>query len=183
MPQNINSDPLSGLHDIIAPTAASWWPLPLIYWGILLVFIAVLSISVYFILQYKKNKKQQQKHLVALAGLQIKNANFIALNQLLKGVSIASFPRSQVASLHGNAWYDFLLAHSSFNENTLFKGRPLFISQLYEKSSRECDENDFTQAKKWIKQLPSFIKKNNKVQKATQKAEQKSASTSESSNV
>lgn len=171
MPQNTNPDPLATLHDIIAPSPASWWPLPLIYWTILFTTVALLSILIYFIVQHQKKRRQQKMYLAALSALQIKGCDFITLNQLLKSISIASFPRSQVASLHGSTWYDFLLLNSSFEEKNLFKGRDFFVSQLYQQSNRECEESDFQQAKTWIKELPRFIKANNKTKKSALKSE------------
>lgn len=171
MPQNIKSDPLANLHDIIAPSMPSWWPLPVIYWLILLTVLMVIGISVYFFKRHQKQRKSQLHYFTALSQLENNGCDLIELNKLLKMVSIIHLPRAEVASLHGNTWFDFLVSHSSLSETILFKGRQQFISQLYEQSPRKCDNSDFQQAKKWIKQLPSFIKSNNKAKKSASKNE------------
>ena len=161
MPQNTNTDPLAQLHDIIAPTTPSWWPLPFIYWGILLGCVVISILTIYLIKKHLQKKKQLEHYLSTLSSLQVNGCNIIALNTLLKGVAIATLSREKVASLHGHAWFDFLINYSSFDEGDLFQGKTKFTEQLYGQVSRECDENDFNQANKWIKQLPSFLKKNN----------------------
>ena len=164
MPQNTNVDPLEKLHDIIAPSAASWWPLPLIVWLILLAVLLVGGISVYLFKRYQQQRKAQQQYLTELATLENKGCDLITLNKLLKVVSLSYFPRTMVASLHGGSWFDFLVTHSCFDEKTLFKGRKQFLTTLYDQSCRKCDNSDFKQAQKWITQLPSFIKTNKKHQ-------------------
>ncbi|MCK5819210.1 MAG: DUF4381 domain-containing protein [Psychromonas sp.] len=163
MPVNSNADPLAQLHDIIAPSSANWWPLPIIYWLLIIVIFLLIVIIIYFIKRSKAEKKQQKYYLNTLSDLQHKHCDLVTLNQLLKGISIAYFPRSLVASLHGEAWFDFLILHSSFDENTLFQGRQNFMQKLYTTADNKCTNIDFEQVNTWIKELPAFAKKQAKL--------------------
>lgn len=154
-----NQDPLAQLNDIIAPNTASFWPLALIYWVLLILMVAALFGLIYFIKQNKKQRLKQQSALLKLQELQINNANFIVLNQLIKGVALHYFPRNQVASLHSQAWFDFLQRYAT---EPIFQNQETFMMRLYQEKNPVCSENDFTQTKKWIKQLPKQIKNQTK---------------------
>jgi hypothetical protein len=151
------------LHGIIGPSSASWWPLPVVYWLLLLLFFLLLVAVIYFIKPVQNANKQQRYYLDTLSKLQHNHCELITLNQLLKGISMVYFPRSEVASLHGKAWFDFLILHSSFDEKTLFQGRQNFMKKLYTAKDKKCTNLDFEQVKQWIKQMPAFAKKHAKL--------------------
>lgn len=151
-----NQDPLAQLNDIIGPSTPSWFPPAPIYWLLLCVTLITFGVSYYF---FKKNHQQQkikQSHLLKLAQLKQQQVDFIKLNQLLKGCALTYFPRSDVASLHGEAWFDFLQKHSDF---ILFDSKQVFIKRLYQNADQPATETDFIEAKKWISALPKQIKK------------------------
>ena len=152
-------NPLSQLNDIIAPTTANPWPPAPIYWLLLLVLVLLVAASVYLFKRFKKQRIKQQQALKKLQQLQKDNANFILLNQLIKGVTLLYFPRRQVASLHGEHWFDFLQTYAA---SPLFDSKQAFLKRLYTNSEQPCSPNDFAQTKIWIKQLPKQIKKHHK---------------------
>ena len=154
-----NANPLSQLNDIIAPTAASPWPPAPIYWLLLFLFISSIVASIYLFKGIKKQRVKQQQALTKLQQLQANNANFILLNQLIKGVALSYFPRQQVASQHGEQWFDFLQRYAA---TPLFTSKQAFLQRLYQDSESPCCADDFAQTKKWIKQLPKQIKKQHK---------------------
>ena len=152
------SNPLSGLHNIIEPSSANWWPLPPIYYLLVFSFIAMITLAVFLL---KKHKKQQQKLnalLQQLSKLKGNKASSIELNQLLKIASLNYFPRSSVASLHSKQWLEFLQKVAENPLQGTFQDEAMFIKQLYTQAS-PATELDFKEAEKWIKQLPSQIKK------------------------
>ncbi|GLS89730.1 hypothetical protein GCM10007916_07970 [Psychromonas marina] len=151
-----NQDPLAQLNDIIGPSTPSWFPPAPIYWLLLCVTIIVLGVSYYFLKKYHQQQKIKQSHLLKLAQLKQQQIDFISLNQLLKGCALTYFPRSDVASLHGEAWFDFLQKHSDV---TLFDSKQAFIKRLYQNANQPASETDFIDAKKWISTLPKQIKK------------------------
>jgi len=151
-----NQDPLANLSDIIAPAAPSWFPPAPIYWVLLLLTVACVYGAYY---AFKKNQQQrrlQQTQLRTLAELEQQNVDFIALNQLLKGCALSYYPRSDVASLHGGLWFDFLQQHSA---TPIFNSKQDFMARLYQAQNPVCNKSDFIAAKKWIKALPKQIKK------------------------
>jgi len=158
MPLN-KQNPLAQLHDIIPPNAPSFWPPAPVYWFLLIATVGLIAGAICL---YKRLKSEQLKYRAALfklQQLQDEGADFIALNQLIKGVALLYFPRQQVASLHGEQWFDFLLAYSA---RPLFESKTLFLQRLYNNLDPSCSGNDFEQVKVWIRQLPGQIKKQQK---------------------
>lgn len=158
MPLN-KQNPLAQLHDIIPPDAPDFWPPAPLYWFLLIASVGLIAGAIYL---YKRVKSERLKYRAALSQLQqLKDngADFIALNQLVKGVALLYFPRQQVASLHGEQWFDFLLAYSA---RPLFKSKPLFLQRLYNNGAQACTSDDFEQVKVWIKELPAQIRKQQK---------------------
>ncbi|MFT6986489.1 MAG: hypothetical protein ACJAT7_002325 [Psychromonas sp.] len=158
MPLN-NQNPLAQLHDIITPSAPSFWPPAPLYWLLLIISIVLITGAIYL---YKRVKSERQKYQMALSKLQQlkdEGADFIALNKLVKGVALLYFPRQQVASLHGEQWFDFL---HTYSERPLFGSKPLFLQRLYNNRDQSCASDDFEQVKIWIKKLPQQIKKQQK---------------------
>ena len=154
-----SQNPLEKLNDIIAPGAAGYWPPAPIYWLLLLILAVSAVASVYLFKRFTKQRLKQQQALTKLQQLQKEDADFILLNQLIKGVALSYFPRQQVASLHGEQWFDFLQRYAS---TPLFSGKECFLKHLYRYSEQPCSPDDFAQAKNWIKQLPKQIKKQRK---------------------
>jgi len=151
-----NQDPLAQLNDIISPSAPSWFPPAPIYWLLLFVTIVIICFSYY---SWKKQRKQQEiktSQLNKLAQLRQEQVDFIKLNQLLKGCALTYFARSDVASLHGEAWFDFL---QKYSDVSLFESKQAFIQRLYQHPSQPASETDFSEAKKWISTLPKQVKK------------------------
>ena len=151
-----NQDPLAQLNDIIGPSAPNWFPPAFIYWLLLALIIVVVAASIYFYKKYKKQHQLQKSQLAKLSQLQQQKIDFIALNQLLKGCALAYFTRSEVASLHGEQWFEFLQKHSDF---IIFKDKKEFMQRLYQSNNQATNESDFIDAKKWITALPKQIKK------------------------
>ncbi|HEY7867179.1 MAG TPA: DUF4381 domain-containing protein [Psychromonas sp.] len=150
-----NQSPLAQLNDILSPSTPSFWPPAPVYWFLLSAVIIFLLLSVYLFKKYKKQKVKQQTALKQLIHLEQSNADFILLNQLLKGVALLYFPRRQVASLHGEQWFDFL---QSYAQTPLFGDKPHFVKRLYGNSASVCSKRDFEQAGKWITGLHQQIK-------------------------
>lgn len=154
--------PLAQLHDIIPPDAPDFWPPAPLYWFLLIASMGLIAGAIYL---YKGVKSERLKYRAALFKLQQlkdKGADFIELNQLVKGVALLYFPRQQVASLHGEQWFDFLLTYSA---RPLFESKALFLQRLYNSHQQSCSGNDFEQAERWIKQLPEQIRKQQKESK------------------
>jgi hypothetical protein len=151
-----NQDPLAQLNDIIALTPPSWFPPALIYWLLLLLSIATLVLAYYLIKKLKAEKKHQQSQLLKLKDLQQQDADFITLNQFLKGSALSYFSRQEVASLHGEKWFEFLQKYATF---TIFNNKQDFMRRLYQNQETATNKKDFSDAKRWIIELPKQINK------------------------
>lgn len=151
-----NQDPLAQLNDIIAPTAPSWFPPAPIYWLLLSLIVAVVVLSYYFLKKYKSQQLLQKSQLLKLHQLQRQKVDFITLNQLLKGCALSYLPRTDVASLHGEQWFDFLQENSL---QPIFKDKQDFMQRLYHIKQQATHDTDFIEAKRWIIALPKQIKK------------------------
>jgi hypothetical protein len=160
-----NQDPLAQLNDIIAPAVPSWFPPAPVYWVLLLITITAIFIVYYFAYHLPKKgrlqQKQQKNQLAELKKLQMQQANFIALNQLLKGCVLTYFSRDEVASLHGEQWFEFLQKYAT---TPIFKTKQEFMQRLYQADIHTIDDKEYSDAKRWIIELPKQIKKHNKKQ-------------------
>lgn len=109
------TDALTQLKDIHLPAPVLWWPLaPGWYGAMLLLFFMIMVLFAFF---YKRHRNAQpKKHALSL--LQAYKADYekqhnaqrtsALISELLKRVALVYFPRQQVASIHGEAWIEFL---------------------------------------------------------------------------
>jgi hypothetical protein len=110
-----NVDALAQLKDIHLPPPVGWWPLAPGWYGVMvLVFILLAFITAVI---YKRHLNAlPKKHALSL--LKIYTAQYekdhnvqlasARISELLKRVALVYFPRHQVASIHGQAWIEFL---------------------------------------------------------------------------
>ena len=116
MNQTIAAASLDNLHDIIVPDSVGFFPLST---GWMIVLIISLALLFHWIVQtYKQYEKTRYKR-EALKALENENG-LLELLSLAKRVGIAAYGREKIALLTGDAWWDFVEAHSQVNvENTL----------------------------------------------------------------
>jgi len=95
---------LQDLSDIVVPDPVPFWPLGQ---GSYLLFAAIVilaGILVYFYwVRYKKNQYRREGLILLGNAVTVYDVSVI-----LKRVALAVFPRTQVASLYGDEWIDFL---------------------------------------------------------------------------
>lgn len=150
--------PLAQLKDIHLPDAIGWWPLAPGWYAIItlsIVLILVLATYAYRQHRYALAKKQallllaryqddyEKEHNTATSSAQI--------SELLRRVALVYYPRTEVASLHGDAWVQFL---NQTSKSVDFNGvRALLLDAPFKASDNNIDLNPlFTHAKLWIKQ-------------------------------
>ena len=112
---NSDQDLLQQLHDIHLPAALGRWPLAP-GWLVLLGLLSLLLIlGVVWGLRWFRRGKVKREALRVLAQYEKTyyaerdtQTTSAALNELLKRVALAYFPREQVAQLHGKEWLVFL---------------------------------------------------------------------------
>ena len=108
---------LSLLEDIVVPEPVSWWPLAPAWW-VLFAAIALAAIAAGWIgwRRWRVNAYRR----AAMKELEALDENAAGVPALLKRVALASWPRSEVASLAGDRWISFLRDASpgSFDSQT-----------------------------------------------------------------
>jgi hypothetical protein len=104
-------DPLSQLHDIHLPAAISWWP-PAPLWWLLAVLVLLTAVWMLYLglraWQRRAFKRQALRELAHLRMLDDPHHLVCELALLVRRVALAVFPHENVASLHGQAWLQFL---------------------------------------------------------------------------
>ena len=113
------------LRDIHLPEAISWWP-PAIGWWVLAVLMPLclfLMFKLYQRLTRKTALKAAKKHFKSLRQNEqlTKQEQLVALSSLMRRTAVSLYPRSDVASLTGEDWLNFLdksIANRGFNSDT-----------------------------------------------------------------
>ncbi|MBF0427335.1 MAG: DUF4381 domain-containing protein [Magnetococcales bacterium] len=155
----MNTEPLP-LRDIHLPDPLSWWP-PALGWWIVAMIPTLLLLVWWLYRHWLKRHRIRKAALLELNQL----AQTFALHQdvpqftselsaLLRRVCLMRHPRSQVASLAGEAWLQFLdqgLPSPSFSKGP---GRVLITAPFQRHSA--VNVNDLIAVcRQWLQALPS----------------------------
>lgn len=97
---------LDNLRDIVMPDPVSWWPLAPGWWILLgLVVTGAGLVAIRLIRAWRTNAYRRA------ALRELKSATTVAaVADILKRTALCAWPRSDVASLVGTAWCDWLIA-------------------------------------------------------------------------
>jgi len=106
------------MHGLVMPDPVTWLPVTS-GWRILFAWLlAVLIIVVWYGLMRRRRNRYRREALAALKSIDSESelgpfemAQRIAM--LLKRTALAAYPRSQVASLSGSEWAEFLIASAN----------------------------------------------------------------------
>ena len=111
-------DALAGLADVATPEPVSWMPQT---WGWGLLAIVVLSIGMWSVVHWRRRREANRYRVDALEALATLDAlldgpasrgrALAAIPELMKRTALAAWPRTEVASLSGTAWAQFLRDH------------------------------------------------------------------------
>lgn len=105
---NPGTDPLAALRPLHAPDPVGWWPPAPGWWLLAGLLLGMLGL----IWWYHRRFALRRVALTELRELVRREPDDTRLsagvNQLLRRVALACFPRSQVARLSGEAWLQFL---------------------------------------------------------------------------
>ncbi|NCF72870.1 MAG: DUF4381 family protein [Gammaproteobacteria bacterium] len=106
------------MHGLVMPDAVTGLPITSGWWIVLAWLLAVLTIVVWYGLLRRRRNRYRRAALAALKSIDsepelgpFEMAQRIAL--LLKRTALAAYPRSQVASLSGSEWAEFLIASTN----------------------------------------------------------------------
>lgn len=150
------------LKDIHLPDAVSWWPPALGYWLLLLLIILIFS-TVFIIIKIRKRSRIKKSALTELKTIKQHYQQHPddktlvnALAALLRRAAISSYPRSDCASLTGNAW--LLWLDKQLNQSPGFSDGPgyLLLEFNYSKASHANDVQQLLSlSESWLKKLPA----------------------------
>ncbi|WP_029408708.1 DUF4381 domain-containing protein [Thiomicrorhabdus sp. Milos-T2] len=162
-----NNPLLEQLRDIQLPDPVGWWPLAFSWWILLFSIIAIITGAIWYYLDLRRRNIYRRSALQQIDEIMQKtdmsdNVKISAINAVLKRVALTAYGRLITASLHDQAWLDFL------SETASYIPQPDHLQDVlnfaYKPSSE--DKIDFTQsnlspnraleiwrdyAKKWIK--------------------------------
>ena len=152
--QETNIDQLA---PVIPPEAVSFWP-PQPGWYVLLFLILILiGFGIFKYVNYKRKNSYRLLAIKEIDNLSSKDpsiAELDLLNTILKATALQGYPRSVVASLHGEEWLNFLdskATGSNFNE----VGDILVNSSFHKAETLEIKSQQWTNllamSKYWIK--------------------------------
>jgi hypothetical protein len=111
---NPNPQQLLQLRDIHLPGAPAFWPPAPGWWLVVAVLLALLAWLTVAALRRYRIRRQRQRVLAALAGLELQLASertpdaLAHISVLLRRLALMRFPRQEVAALTGRAWLRFL---------------------------------------------------------------------------
>ena len=148
-----SSDPLAQLNPLRDPSAIDWWPPAFGWWailgilGIVLIFTFLTLRCRYKARAYRRQALSVLERLAETYAYESTTKEFPEkVNRLLKVVALESYPRSEVASLSGGTWAEFLTADLERTSNTDF------LKELYSpKSSIQNNQEIYEFARNWIK--------------------------------
>ncbi|WP_339878193.1 DUF4381 domain-containing protein [Pseudidiomarina gelatinasegens] len=115
------------LHDIVAAPAASWWPLA-IGWYVVIISGAVLLVTSLFAIR----RAYRARHARRLALTQLHQhppQSLAAVSLLLKQAALAYFPAEHVSSQSQQQWWHFLLQQLSTKQRQRFAALAESVSQ------------------------------------------------------
>ncbi len=107
----MNDDPtsLDRLHDIVQPSAVSWWP-PAPGWYFVLAAALILA----GLTGYRLWRTWQAGAYRRAALLELATINSVAaISEVLRRVALVNEPRSKLSALSGNNWTRWLEKHAS----------------------------------------------------------------------
>lgn len=115
----INTSLLEQLNDIQLPDPVGWWPLAFSWWILIFSIIAIVAGAIWYYLDqkrrniYRRSAVQQVEEILQQTD-STENAKISAINAVLKRVAVTAYGRLITASLHDQAWLDFLSETASY---------------------------------------------------------------------
>jgi hypothetical protein len=108
------AQPALDLRDIHLPGAPPWWPPAPGWWLLAALLLLLLAWGLHVLLRRRRWQQQRARIFGALAALQTglsrerSPEQLSRINGLLRRLALMRYPRSEVASLSGDAWLRFL---------------------------------------------------------------------------
>ena len=148
-------DPLAALQPLREPADVTWWPPAPGWWLLGAALLATLAALGRYLWRRHRANAYRRRALEQLRALQLQYAadgnatRFLTdTNALLKSVALCAYPRRDVASIHGEAWVNFL--RTSVREDSGFDTD--YSDALYRSPTSEVNCERFARAAQhWIR--------------------------------
>ncbi len=151
-------DSLSQLRDIHLPKAISIWPPAPGWWFLVIIIALIICGAVIWWRKYQRRNHARKQALACVQMLENRYQNkdvdgiIMELSMLLRRVSLAYFPRDQVAGLQGAAWLQFLDDVGGTHEFAHGRGR-VFIDEPYRNQTTVELTPLFQLVRQWLNAL------------------------------
>lgn len=115
--ENVGGDPasLERLHDVVSLPPVSWWPVAPGWYGLAFVATVALIALLWRLRRHRLRDRYRHEALAELAALRTESLpapSAVARRMvLLKRTALSAYPRAEVASLSGAAWWRYLDEH------------------------------------------------------------------------
>ena len=153
---------IEGLHEITLPAPVSYLPQTI---GWLVVAILILALAIWIGYRVSRHRRANRYRGIALARLVVLEQELTAperakalaaIPQLVKRVTLEAYPRTDVASLSGKAWLEFLNESYGGTGFTDGVGRLLpvlsYVSPTHFEGIRTDEVSELTALiRRWIK--------------------------------
>ena len=154
------------LRDIHLPGDPSFWPLAPGWWLLLILVLLIGAWLVLKLLRRMKQKKHQQQILNEYTQLETKllnnpnNEAIANINIFLRRLAISKYPRSDIASLTGANWLQFLDESGNTQEFSKGIGRILVDAPYQSGELKNFNSKEFTSS--FTSLIRAWIKNQNK---------------------
>lgn len=152
---NNATDPLAQLKGIHLPQPVGWWPPAPGWWlvGICLLFLVI--VGGFYLLKVVRRGRYRREALADLRKLretdQDQRGLLEAVSRLLRQVAIVKYGRTEVASLNGVKWLQFLDRTGKTEQFGNGAGKPLG-TMLYQPTVKIDSDQLCQLAEAWIKE-------------------------------
>ena len=148
---------LAQLRDIHLPDSISWWPLAPA-WYVVMLLILFLTIALAYYAHKRRLNALAKNQALDLLNTYIEhyekdhNAQLASarISELLRRVALVYYSRDEVASLHGDAWVDFL--NQTSKEVDFKPVKSMLLDSPFKTAETVNLKPLITRAQLWIKQ-------------------------------
>ncbi|NLS11750.1 DUF4381 domain-containing protein [Vibrio sp. SM6] len=139
----MNTEPTLALDPLVLPHAPSWFPLAWGWWATLAFVVITIIALILTVRIHRSRRKAKRTALSLFAQGNIATSPSAAL-ELLRQAALCYYPRETIASLNGDAWYQFL--DEQIGEARFMPKLEQWQAALYQTvSNEECDNRTLIQ--------------------------------------
>ena len=137
------------MHAIVVPDPVSMTPQTDGWWVVLFWLVAVIALSAVKFVQYRRRNRYRREALVELDCVDFQSSDAASdIASIVKRTALVAYPRSDVASLFGAAWVEFLVDSAS-NDSQVERAAARIAAAPYKPG---IDAKDIIEpAKRWVK--------------------------------